>query len=220
MKLGNVIIGLFGLLIICLCTSCDSGPTVDNLETTESEYDKLQAELSSQYDTVFSDDYFLRYTLDNNHIIRIVWGNEGFERWIMDEEYPGWAPSEFETKWEDYIGLFHSCGTCPCRTHILLPKNKTDSVQFYNSHYATSPNLNLIFYHNGLSDARSEFRVENIITKQKQIILLDSICGYPTACAIDSSSFDENRLYVKWRNDCMGGSYEGVFEIESEILQH
>lgn len=220
MKQGNAIMSLIGLMIISLCTACNGKSTVNNPENSESEHDKLQTELSNQYNTVFSDGYFLRYELNDNHIIRIVWGNEESERSIMDEEYPGWAPSEFETEWEGFIGLFHSCGTCPCRTHILLPKNSEDSVQFYNSHYATNPDLNLIFYHNGLSDSKSEFRIENIITKQKQIIPLDSICGYPTACAIDSSNFDENRLYVQWRNDCTGNSYENVFEIEPKILQH
>jgi len=168
------------------------------------------------YDTVFASGYFLRYTLDSTNKIIITWGNSDFKRTTKDELYPGWAPSEFKCEWNNYIGMFHSCGS-PCWSHFLLPKNETDSIIFFDFPIAFDTKRDYILYR-GPTYHGNDFIVENIVSRKKQKIILDAMSCDFFMDGIDSVAFDSKGLYVKWITNQMDNpkwTKEKIFKLNN-----
>lgn len=191
-----------------LLTSC-SNPSNQKTTTTKApepivtkplgfkeRHDSIEAVLGEMYDTTFASGYYIKYTLTDSNVIMINWGNKDFNRFILDETYPGWAASSVKTEWKGYIGLKHSAGPGQW-THTLLPKNTHDSTFYYFSDVAVDTIRNLILY-GGAS--RSELILENIITKKKQKIKLPNITeqGFWTE-GYDSISFVKEGLFIRWK---------------------
>lgn len=158
-------------------------------------------------DTVTPGQKFLRYTLDNNGEVVVTWGKDKIQ-WseIFGEPFGSYSPPWYLCEWKNYIGLRSGCGS-PCRVLTVLPLKKNEEPVEYFNDILIDTNRNLVFHAENLGE--NIFMVYNLETKRKKRIdiILNNDYGY-FMDAIDSASFTDRGLYVKW--------YDTTYELKEK----
>ena len=197
---------------LLICYACQQEVKVDlpvNKEALESD------ELSSNgYDTILESGYFYQIQKNDSGWIYIHWGNESFERSYFYDYTDEDIHQKFEMELQNYLSVRSWSG------HFwslkLLPKNQIDSIKDYSFPICIDSASNLVLWKR--NSTGNDFQIDNMETGNSMTIQLDSLPAFGNFMeGIDSTSFTDNKLFIRWKVDLNFSESAKLKEAEFEI---
>jgi len=190
---------IFSTLFICLISCTNPKGSSSAVKETVTSFDNERVDLYANLnDTVLlSNNIFLVYKHVSIDSFQVKWGKVNNMNYCDTlSVFPGGLPV---LAWhnDNAICLTQGCGTDCFFAYILLFKSSEIKKYMYPLAYDT---VNNFIACAGDYDSKVFLHVENFLTGEKREIIEDYLPYPHSGHAIESIHFNQNRLFVKWRN--------------------